>query len=284
LSTWFITKIGGGLAWVILIGAVCATYYRTSIRRVRRNVRDDINREMAKSRLESDVETLEWMNSFVVKFWPIYQPVMAATIINTVDGILAGQTPGFLDSIRLSDFTLGTKPPRVDHVKTYPKTDDDIVEMDWTFSFTPNDTADLTSRQLKKKINPKIVLEVRVGKGIASKGIPIIVEDMAFSGTMKVKMKLQIPFPHIEKVDVCFLGPPTFDYALKPLGGETFGFDIGFLPGLSGFIQEQIHGNLGPMFYAPNVSYPTLVAFSPVANSDVGLHRRGCKDAWRRPH
>jgi Ca2+-dependent lipid-binding protein len=208
---------------------------------------------MAKVRLDSDVETLEWMNSFVVKFWPIYQPVMAATIINIADGILAAQTPGFLDSIRLSEFTLGTKPPRIDSVKTYPKTEDDMVEMDWAFSFTPNDTADLTSRQIKNKINPKIVLEVRVGKGIASKGIPIIVEDMAFSGTMKIKMKLQIPFPHIEKVDVCFLGRPTFDYVLKPLGGDTFGFDIGFLPGLSGFIQEQIHANLGPMFYAPNV-------------------------------
>lgn len=155
---------------------------------------------MQKQKLDSDVESLEWMNSFVVKFWPIYAPVMHATIINTVDSILAGQTPGFLDSIKLTTFTLGTKPPRVEHVKTYPKTDDDLVEMDWSFSFTPNDTADLTSRQLANKINPKVVLEVRVGKGIASKGIPIVVQDMSFSGTMKVKMKLQIPFPHVSVI------------------------------------------------------------------------------------
>jgi len=237
----------------MIVGSICATYYRTSIRRVRRNVRDDLNRELMKSKLDTDLETLEWLNSFVVKFWPIYQPVLAATVINTVDGVLAGATPGFIDSLRMTTFTLGTKPPRIDHVKTYPKTEDDIVEMDWTFSFTPNDTDDLTSRQLKKKVNPKVVLEVRVGKGIISQGIPIVVEDMAFSGTMKVKIKLQLPFPHIEKVDICFMGPPTFDYALKPLGGETLGFDIGFLPGLSTFIQEQVHGNLKPMMYAPNV-------------------------------
>lgn len=54
-------------------------------------------------------------------------------------------------------------------------------------------------------------------------------------------------------MDVCFLHPPTFDYALKPVGGETFGIDMGFVPGLSGFIQDQIHANLGPMFYTPNV-------------------------------
>jgi Ca2+-dependent lipid-binding protein len=46
-------------------------------------------------------------------------------------------------------------------------------------------------------MHSKIVLEVRVGKGIASKGIPIIVEDMAFTGLMKIKMKLQIAFPHV---------------------------------------------------------------------------------------
>lgn len=40
---------------------------------------------------------------------------------------------------------------------------------------------------------------------------------------------------------------------LKPLGGDTFGFDIGFLPGLTGFIQEQVHANLGPMLYSPHV-------------------------------
>lgn len=57
----------------------------------------------------------------------------------------------------------------------------------------------------------------------------------------------------IEKVDVCFLEKPFFDFVLKPLGGDTFGFDIGFLPGLSGFIQDQVHANLGPMFYAPHV-------------------------------
>lgn len=252
-STWFITKIGGGLAWIILVMATCGTYYRTSIMRVRRNVRDDLTREFAKQRMESDVESLEWINTFLTKFWPIYIPVLEASITNTVDGILAANCPGFLDSIRLPTFHLGSKPFRLDHVKTYPKTEDDIVEMDWKFSFTPKDVSDMTSKQIQDKVNPKIVLEVRVGKGIVSQGIPIIVEDMSFSGLMKFKIKLQVPFPHIEKVDVCFLEKPLFDFVLKPLGGDTFGFDIGFLPGLSGFIQEQVHANLGPMFYAPHV-------------------------------
>lgn len=239
--------------------AICATYYRTSIRRVRRNFRDDVNREMAKARLETDTESLEWINSFLVKFWPIYAPVLCDTIIASVDQVLSTSTPAFLDSLRMKFFTLGTKPPRMDHVKTYPKAEDDIVLMDWKFSFTPNDTMDLTARQLKNKVNPKIVLEVRIGKGMISKGLDVIVEDFAFSGLMRVKVKLQIPFPHIEKVEICFLGRPEIDYVCKPLGGDTLGFDINFIPGLESFIQEQIHGNLEGIMYDPNV-FPIEIA------------------------
>ncbi|KAK3341178.1 C2 domain-containing protein [Lasiosphaeria hispida] len=259
ISSWLVAVFGGGLAWVFIIMAICSTYYRTSIRRVRRNFRDDITRELALKKLDTDTESLEWINSFLVKFWPIYQPVLAQTVINSVDQVLSSSTPAFLDSLKLKTFTLGSKPPRMEHVKTYPKADDDVVIMDWMFSFTPNDTADMTARQLKNKLNPKVILEIRVGKAMISKGLDVIVEDMAFSGLMRLKVKLQIPFPHVEKVEMCFLERPTIDYVCKPLGGETFGFDINFIPGLESFIQEQIHGTLAPMMYAPNV-FPIEVA------------------------
>ena len=239
--------------------AICSTYYRTSIRRVRRNFRDDITREMALKKLETENESVEWINSFLVKFWPIYQPVLAQTVINSVDQVLSGATPGFLDSLKLKTFTLGSKPPRMEHVKTYPRAEDDVVIMDWMFSFSPNDTADMTARQLKNKINPKVILEIRIGKAMVSKGLDVIVEDMAFSGLMRLKIKLQMPFPHVEKVEMSFLERPTIDYVCKPLGGETFGFDINFIPGLESFIMEQIHGTLAPMMYAPNV-FPIEVA------------------------
>jgi len=239
--------------------AVCSTYYRTSLRRVRRNFRDDVSRELAVKKLETDTESLEWINSFLTKFWPIYQPVLAQTVVNSVDQVLSSATPAFLDSLKLKTFTLGSKPPRMEHVKTYPKAEDDLVIMDWKFSFTPNDTADMTFRQMKNKVNPKVVLEIRIGKAMISKGLDVIVEDMAFSGIMRLKIKLQIPFPHVEKIEMCFLEKPTIDYVCKPLGGDNFGFDINFIPGLEHFILEQIHGNLAPMMYAPNV-FPIEVA------------------------
>ena len=259
LASWVVAVLGGGLGWVFIVMAFCGTYYRTSIRRVRRNFRDDVHREMAKARLETDTESLEWINSFLVKFWPIYAPHLCEIIIASVDQILSTSTPAFVDSLRMKFFTLGTKPPRLECVKTYPKADDDIVLMDWKFSFTPGDKMDMTARQLKEKLNPKVILEIRLGIGLVSKALDVIVEDFAFSGNMRVKVKLQGPFPHIEKVDICFLDKPVIDYVCKPLGGETLGFDINFIPGLESFIIEMIHGTLQPIMYDPNV-FPIEIA------------------------
>lgn len=250
--SWLIARLGGGLAWLMIILSFTATAYRTSIRRLRRNTRDDTLRELSLKKLENDHETLEWLNSFLVKFWLIYEPVLSDTIVATANQVLIDATPGFIESLSIDTFTLGTKPPRVDHVRTFPKTADDVSIMDWKFSFTPNDTEDLTARQMKNKINPKIVLGVRVGKGVVSKSLPILVEDMSFTGLMRVRIKMMSTFPHIQTVDVSFLEPPEFDFVLKPIGGETFGFDINVIPGLQSFIKEMVHSNLGPMLYAPN--------------------------------
>jgi Ca2+-dependent lipid-binding protein len=225
--TRFMTIFRFGWGWLIILLAGCATYYSTSMARVRRRARDDIQRELLQSRLPSEHESAEWLNHFLQRFWVIYEPVLSATVISTVDQLLSANCPPFLDSLRLTDFTLGNKAFRIDQVRTFPKTEEDIVMMDWAVSFTPNDVSDMTPREVAKKVNPKIVLSVRVGRGLATAGMPILLEDLTFSGQMRVRMKLMTNFPHVQLVGLMFLGPPVFDYVLKPIGGEHFGFDIG---------------------------------------------------------
>lgn len=221
------TRFNFGWGWIFILLAFCSTYYTTSINRFRRRTRDDIQRELVKTHLETEHESAEWMNNFLDRFWLIYEPVLSQTIIATVDQVLSTNTPAFLDSIRLTTFTLGTKAPRIERVKTSPKTADDVIVMEWGLSFTPNDVSELTPRQISDKVNPKIVLSVRVGKGVASATMPILLEDITFSGLLKVRMKLMTTFPHVQIVDLSFLEKPVIDYVLKPIGGETFGFDIG---------------------------------------------------------
>ncbi|KAH8835823.1 C2 domain-containing protein [Flagelloscypha sp. PMI_526] len=253
LSTHFLTRFNFGFGWVFIILAFCATYYKTSIQRVRRNARDDIQRELVKTRLLNEHESAEWMNNFLDRFWLIYEPVLSATIVSSVDWYLSAYTPAFLDSLRLSHFTLGNKAPRIDKVRTHPQTEDDIVTMDWGISFTPNDTSDLTETQKKSRTNPKVILSIRVGKGMVSGAMPVVVEDISFSGLMRVRLKLMTAFPHIQLVELSFLDKPVIDYVLKPVGGESLGLDIASIPGLSSFIRDTTHDLLGPMMYDPNI-------------------------------
>lgn len=253
LATYFTTRFGGGIIAMLIIGAVITTYYNASLRRTRQRYRDDISRELSKSKMMTDNETAGWINEFLRRFWLIYEPVLSATVISSVDAVLVQQCPSFLDSIRLTTFTLGTKAPIIDFVRTFPSTEDDVVCMDWKISFTPNDTQDLTVRQAARKINPKVCLTIRVGRGIVGAGLPILVEDIMFVAHARIKMKLISTFPHIQTVDVSLMEAPKFDFVLKPVGGNTFGFDVmSVVPGLEGFIKGQVDANVGPMMYHPN--------------------------------
>jgi Ca2+-dependent lipid-binding protein len=226
LASHFITRFNFGWGWLFILLASCSTYYTTSMARVRQRARDDIQRELVKNRLVSEHESADWVNNFMERFWRIYEPVLSSTIVASVDPVLSANCPTFLDSLRLAEFTLGNKAPRIDKVRTFPKTDEDEVVMDWGFSFTPNDISDLTPRQAASKVNPKVVLNIRLGKGPASANFPVLVEDMTCSGLLRIRLKLMTSFPHVQTVDACFLEKPFIDYALKPIGGETFGFDM----------------------------------------------------------
>lgn len=226
-ASHFLTRFGFGWGWLFILLAICNTYYSTSMERVRRRSRDDIQRQLMITGLTSGHESADWMNNFLDRFWKIYEPILSATIVASVDQVLSTSTPAFLDSLRLSTFTLGTKAPRIEKVYTFPREPDDIVKMDWHIAFTPNDVSDMTPNEAKSKVNPKIVLAVRVGKGLASAAMPILLEDLEFTGKMRIRMKLMTNFPHVQIVDISFTEKPVFDYVLKPIGGDAFGFDIG---------------------------------------------------------
>ncbi|EAU89251.1 transmembrane protein [Coprinopsis cinerea okayama7 len=252
LSSHFVTWLGFGWGWLLVILGVCYTHYTTTVKRFERDARDDMVREMTKAKRGPDhPETVEWMNGFLERFWNIYEPVLSATITTSVDQILSISTPTFLDALRLSEFSLGSKAPRIEKIWTMVEEEDDVVQMDWDISFAPNDVANMTIAQVDKKLNPRVLLEIRIGKGLAVVTIPVLVEDITVTGRIRIRMKLSAEFPYVQVLDFCFMEKPVIDYSLKPLGGDTFGVDITNIPGLSSFIRDTTHWVLGPMMYHP---------------------------------
>lgn len=231
-----------------------ASVYRSEFRRFNRNIRDDLTRITVEETLSDRTESTLWLNSFLSKFWVIYMPVLSQQVKDIANPQLAGVAPGYgIDAISLDEFTLGTKSPTIDGIKSYTKKGKDTVEMDWVFSFTPNDVSDMTRKEAKEKINPKIALGVTVGKGFVSKSLPVLVEDINCKGRLRITIKFGPAFPNIKIVQLSLLEPPFIDFALKPVGGDTLGLDImSFLPGLKTFVKTMINSNVGPMLYNPH--------------------------------
>ncbi|KAJ1951224.1 Tricalbin-2, partial [Linderina macrospora] len=215
--TYVLTSLRFGIFGVAIAAAFGAQWYRNSVVRFRRTVRDDFERAYEHNALTRTLESVGWLNEFTTRFWLMFEPSLSRMVIDIADPILEQNTPGFLDSLKLTTFTLGTKAPRIDGVRTYSELEDrNVIVMDWQVSFTPNDLEDVPAVLRENKVNPKVVLTVRVGKGFVGAGMPIMVEDMVFKGKMQVKLQLGPVFPHVRTAQVCFLERPTIDFVLKP--------------------------------------------------------------------
>lgn len=282
--SWLIAKWRYGIFGLMFVLLSTSSVYRAEFRRFSRNIRDDLQRDAAAEELEKNFETMEWLNSFLAKFWVIYMPALSETVMTIANDVLKDVAPGYgIDALTLDEFTLGSKAPRIDSIKSYTKKGKNVVEWDWAFSFTPDDTSDMTKRQIEKKINPKVALGVRVGKAFVSKRLPILVEDMSVSGRVKITLNLSLNFPHIKIVSVSLLEPPKIDFVLKPVGGDMLGLDImSLIPGLKTLIFSLVNSNVGPMLYAPNHLDVDVEELMAAQNNDaigvVAVTVKGCDE------
>lgn len=252
--SWCLSYIGFGVTSFVFVCLCGFVVYRAEFRRFNNNLRDDMQRVHAQDTLENKLESMEWLNSFLAKFWILYMPALSDLVITSTNLVLAEVSPPPpIDKVSLDKFTLGSKAPKIESIKSFTKLGKDLYQMDWSLDFTPNDTDDMTANEIKKKIDPQVALGIRVGKGFVGASLPVLVEDMTFKGLLRIKLKIGDSFPHIDVVSICFLEQPFISYALKPVGGNTFGLDImSLIPGLESFVNGLIHSNLAPILYAPN--------------------------------
>jgi Ca2+-dependent lipid-binding protein len=71
-----------------------------------------------KSRKEAlgEFESVEWLNHIVQRFWDVSEAGISSLIYNEVNNVLLKNTPGMLTSLRLTELTLGTRPPVVERI------------------------------------------------------------------------------------------------------------------------------------------------------------------------
>lgn len=219
------------------------------MRKYRANLRGQAQREFSIKSIENDYETMDWLNVFLEKFWYFLEPSISQIVTEQANPILASSpAPAFIKKLWIDSFTAGTKPPRIDCVKTLPGTDDDIVVMDWGCSFTPNALADASNKQLKNKVNQKVVVKLNLFGLIP---ITVAVEDCSFKALFRIRLRMMTSFPHIETVNVSLLEAPQFDFTSRLMGDSIWNWEVLSFPGLYPFINEMVKKYAGPMLFTP---------------------------------
>lgn len=248
LLSWIVGYFRFSLAPVFFIMIVSALMYRTSIRKYRQVLRSHAQREFAIKSIEDDYETIDWLNVFLEKFWHFLEPSVSQIVTDQANPILAASPiPAFVKALWLDCFTAGTKPPRIDMVKTLSGTADDVVVMDWGVSFTPNETADSSAKQLRSHVNQKVIVKVNLF-GVE---IPVAVSDVSFRVLLRVRLRMMSTFPHIETINATLLEPPSFDFNSRVLGDSIFNWEVLAFPGLYPFINEMVKKYVGPLLFTP---------------------------------
>lgn len=250
LLSWIFGYFRFSLAPVFFVVVAAALYYRTQIRKYRTVIKENTQREMSVKKIETDYETMDWFNALLDKYWVFLEPYVCQQVADNVNPMipsLLALVPAFVQAVWIDSITLGSKPFRVESVKTLLETSDDVLVMDWTCSFTPNDSHDLTFKQLKNRVSQYVVVKVKMF-GIA---IPFVVKNVAFKATVRIRIHMTESFPHVDTINVSLPELPMFDFVTKLLGDTIFNWEVLAFPGLWPFIYEMIQKYAGPLVLPP---------------------------------
>jgi hypothetical protein len=273
--SWLLGRLHWSLAWILVMMLLLAPAHDRALRNSYKRNKLKARLETINDRLETDFESVDWWNIWFSKFWMEYEPSLSKSLATSINNVLTGSKPGFVQSWFLSEFTLGTQAPSIVGVKTYPQVQtDDVCMLLFHIVFLPMDYEDLQAEQAylrRKRLaarkdptavlgaahdlkNSKMVLKCYFGLGKMRVPVPIELKDVGFEGQFIVRFKFGPTWPHIQVMNVWFpeeYGPPQLDFSLKPLKG----LDVYDIPGLKGFINSLVESQSRKFLQFPGYTY-----------------------------
>ena len=249
LSSFVLGYFKLSLASVLIVMLTTGLLYRTSSKKYRESLRDLAQKEQTVEKISNDYESVEWLNTFLDKYWPIIEPSVCQQIVDGTNTTLSENEaiPKIIKAIWLDQFTLGVKPPRIDAIKTFQNTKSDVVVMDVCLSFTPHEMSDLDAKQCRNYVNSNVVLKAK----IFGMDIPISVSDVSFRIFTRFRFQLMTTLPLVETINIQLLEVPEIDFIGRLLGNSIFNWEILAIPGLMRLIQKMAFKYLSPVLLPP---------------------------------
>eukprot|EP01135_Chromosphaera_perkinsii_P004098 Nk52_evm5s270 gene=Nk52_evmTU5s270 len=196
----------------------------------------EVEKELRHSINIGEAETSDWLSYGLEGFWQAYEPNLAETIMNAVNGLLGSKNIPLINSIKIQTLTLGTDPPSVRSVKVMgnPRKDaKDEVDLELDCSFMAP--------------TAKAVVILRLGKSFMGAALPIQVQEVSIEARVRLRGLLIAKKPYLKHLSVSFMEKPKLDFAIKPLKS----LDVMELPMVSKLLDNIIHDNIEKFLVHP---------------------------------
>jgi len=225
--SWRITRMGLSIAYVFLNICFFSLIYAFVGRVLTKKYEMKMRAEAQKPSLNTNQESIEWLNFLLQKIWGTIEPVATEMVPDIVDGILKDKCPPFLHSIRLTKFNLGSEAPRLESVETFDENlEQEEMQMIWHASFVP-----VTAEENKyddNKRTTEIQATAFVGNDKFQVPLNINVANLLFEGKILLRVRFTHTYPFVKTASVSFMEPPKLSCTLKPL----VGIDLMSIPGV----------------------------------------------------
>lgn len=246
LLAYLIGRLGFSILFLAALVYAIIFKFRRSMAQFKVSLRALVYNQARKEKALNNWESVEWINYVVGRFWPVVETFVSEEVFRNVNTFFYENCPPFLRSIRLTEFTLGSQPPKVTGIMFYEGTGDDTVQLDVELFFIPLETSKETHMLFERpssraEYNSRVVLVARLGmKSHFGVDLPILVKKIAFRTKLRVILSLTKRSFFVREVEACMLEEPYIDFTLRPLKAV----DLMDLPGLSNWINNIIISGL----------------------------------------
>ena len=142
--------------WLGVIIYILTSFAYGEIDRLKRVLKKEAYKENAQMLLASQSESVEWLNHIIGRIWNVLEPDVSKSLKNSIELVLASSKPGFLESLKMPLFTIGSTAPVFSNAKVYPSLEQDLINLDLDFNFEPEMSEDEGTKGLKIHIVAKM--------------------------------------------------------------------------------------------------------------------------------
>uniref|UniRef100_A0A646QE25 Tricalbin-1 n=1 Tax=Hemiscolopendra marginata TaxID=943146 RepID=A0A646QE25_9MYRI len=227
IGSWILGQAGLSVAWIVLLlGLFYVVWQGKLIRLIEETVVFEKLRIHRRRALQT-AETAEWLNFIINRWWIFSSHSIFSLVKNSLDPLLNDAKPSFLESIQLSEFTLGDATPVFKSIKAFDVTSGEQKPLTLITVAKPlADLAHSVKCQLALETEVglhcpdyRLVLNARVGGKGVGVDLDVAMEKLNISGKLNIAfhLSMECPFPHITKISFTFIDKPEIWFNLRIL-------------------------------------------------------------------